>query len=203
MNTTTDNTLPQQWVWQNQTCDSILKHVEWLQEPRKLGSGCDYHFLTTGKLLHFTLQDYMLIVPTLQQAILGLERAIRVHYKPVDECYGSLCNGCTTVSFRDLLQKAVDNQIINDEIFSKTPPHPDGLKEQIQNGTLFSSQNKDEKSRHDLSYSQQLATLIPILRNYYFHGNPTFLCPGFLDVIIDLRLIADALKTRGVRSLLF
>lgn len=194
--------LPIQWKWQNQTFESLEKHAQWLREQRRLGSGCEHFFNMAGKLLRLSAEDYALIVPAFFQTVIGLERALRFHYKPEHESYG-FGSGSTDV-FAHLLQRAVDEGIIHDELFPEsTLPAEDnnGLKQQIKAGERSPKTSSTINTKP--SYSQQLALSIPALRNDYFHGNPHFLTPGILDVMIDLRIIADTLKTKGEVSLRF
>jgi len=193
------NELPNQWKRQNQTFESLEKHAQWLREQRQLGSGCEYYFDMAGKLLRLSTEDYFLIVPAFYQTVIGLERALRFHYKPEDECYGF--GAGNQDSFANLLQRAVDEGAINDDLFIESTLEQDGLKKQIQDGRR--SKNDATKTLSKLSYSQQLAVSIPELRNAHFHGNPNFLTPGILEVAIDLRIIADNLKTKGGSSLIY
>ena len=169
------------WNSLNLTPDHFSEKAKWLAEQRRLGSGSEQFFKLAGKLLLHAQKDVALIGPVFFHSVIGLERALRVHYKKEEEDYGSGCEG-STEPFSNLFQRAVDDGVVHDGVFSEIKPLPERF--------LGSSKGLPE------TYSGKLAQAVPILRNRYFHGDP-FVAKEFFFGAIQLREIADVLKTRG------
>ena len=180
--------LATQWTWEGLTSEAIEETATWIGEPRRLGSGCENFFHMAGKMLLLARFDYFLITPVLFYSVIGLERALRVHYKSPDQPYTSTCAG-SSKPFRLLFQRVVDDELITDELFDEIPPISE----------LFRLFEKDIEVPS--SHSASLALLIPELRNQYFHGYDLLL-PHSFGLTIQLRKCADILKTRGTKSLL-
>jgi hypothetical protein len=143
----------------------------WLSEERNLHDASLSFFRDAGKLLALARCDYTLSNLSFFMAILGLERSLKLHFKNEQQ------------PFKELLQKAVDEGLINDSIFHRIVPLSKDLLKLV-----------DEDKRH-ASHSQRLVSLIPELRNRFFHGTYC-LMPEFLLLTLQLREIADVLHTR-------
>ncbi|MDF1850371.1 MAG: hypothetical protein P1U85_06005 [Verrucomicrobiales bacterium] len=179
------NQLAVQWIWEGVTLEALEETATWLSESRQLGSGAAHFFSMAGRLLMHARFDYFLIEPMFFQAVIGLERALRIHYKAPRETYTEMSEG-NLDSFRNLFKRAVEENIIGDEIFGEIRPLP---KELV---SLCVEEPK--------TYSELLASLVPELRNRYFHGN-WFLIGEFYPLTIQLRKCADVLKSQGSKSL--
>jgi hypothetical protein len=175
-----------QWTHYGLTPSHFAKHAKWLAEPRQLGSNSTQFFQLAGKLLLLAQNDYELISPAFFHTVIGLERALKVHYKDKGDIYGCLCEGSAD-SFSELFQRGVDDGVIHDGLFPEIKPPPDWALELVK----------------DLPETRTgiLAVVVPKLRNLYFHGAP-LLDGEFYFIGLQLRRIADALKTRGTVSLL-
>jgi hypothetical protein len=147
----------------------LVEKSQWLAEQRSLRDSSLIFFMDASKLLNLSRFDYSLCNLALFLAILGVERALKLHYKN------------ETGSFKLLLQRAVTERVISDSIFHRIDPLPKNL--------LHYSPAKSE------SYSDRLVSLIPNLRNTFFHGT-YLLFPQFLILTLQMREIADALDTR-------
>ena len=180
--------LATQWAWQNLTLETMQETATWLAGRRQLGSGCERFFHMAGKLLLLARFDYSLITPVFFHAVIGLERGLRIHYKSPDQTYTSGSDG-NLDGFRNLFQKAVDEAVITDELFGEVASLTEFFPEYMQDVEMPSNR------------CAALALLIPELRNRYFHGKEV-LAPEFYWLTIQLRQCADALQTRGTKSLL-
>jgi len=180
------NELATQWTWEGLTLESIEETAAWLSERRRLGSGCEYFFSMAGRMLLHARFDYVLITPMFFHAVIGLERALRIHYKQPDERYMAGGDGSLD-SFGNLFQKAVEHGVIHDDIFGELQALPGELPRQ----------GEYESATH----SEWLAWLVPKLRNDYFHGRSS-LKHEFYPLTVQMRQCADALKTTGTKSLL-
>ena len=176
-----------QWTWEGRTLESIAETAAWLDERRRLGGGCENFFHMAAKMLLLARFDYFLITPVFFHSVIGLERALRIHYKSSEETYTRMSAGSLD-SFSQLFQRAVDDELITDGLFGEVPRLDDYFDQFGEEGEAPSS------------HSALLALLIPKLRNEYFHGSD-MLHSDFYELTIQLRQCADALKTRGVKSL--
>ncbi len=145
----------------------------WLSEQRSLhGDGCKF-FVIAGSLFKFAQYDYAMGSVAFFNAILGLEKALKLHYR-ANEGY-----------LRQLLVRAVEEGIFHDNLFGELP--------------RLDSILPDLNSRHGLkksvSHCTRLAILIPEQRNLYFHGT-YLLNPDYFHLTVQLRTLADALDTR-------
>lgn len=159
-------------VWQTLqiSSDYLTAKSHWLAEERNLHSSSVVFFRDAGKLLGLSITDYGLSNLAFFMAILGAERALKRHYKD-DEA-----------KFKALLQRAVDDGLINDAIFDRVEPLSKDLLKRV------------DKEAKQQSHSHKLVSLIAALRNQFFHG-AYWLSPEFLPLTIQLRQIADALQT--------
>ena len=174
------------WTWLGLNPETFEEEARWIETPRELGSGCGSFFEMAGKLMRCARTDHTLMSPAFFHAVIGLERALRVHYKRPDESYGSLCQG-SDLPFSQLFRKAIDEGLFHDGLFAEVPAFPEFLR----------------KSYGDLGTCGvvTLAEVIPKLRNEYFHGH-FLLSSELIFIAIQLRELADALKTSPERTLL-
>jgi len=122
-----------------------------------------------GKLVSLSRDDYELSSLALFQAIVGLERALRLHFASDKEVFALL------------FRKAVAEEIVTDAVFSEVRPLPDELLRQLE-GVVP-------------THSHALSILVPKLRNQFMHGT-YLLSPEYLRLTLQMREIADALKTK-------
>lgn len=147
----------------------LIEKAAWLAEERNLHDQSLVFFRDAGKLLSLARHDYQLSNLVFFLAILGVERALKLHYRAENE------------AFKQLLENAVVEGIVCDAIFQRIDP-------------LSKDLNKLVEGKHD-SHSRKLISLIPSLRNSFFHGS-YWLSPEFLCLTLQMREIADALQTR-------
>ena len=147
----------------------LIEKAAWLAEERDLHDRSLVFFRDAGKLLSLARYDYQLSNLVFFLAILGVERALKLHYRAEDE------------SFKQLLENAVVEGIICDSIFQRVEP-------------LSKDLNTLVEGKHE-SHSRKLISLIPGLRNSFFHGS-YWLSPEFLALSLQMREIADALQTK-------
>lgn len=174
------------WRWKGLTSSEFDARVRWLGEHRELGSGCESFFLIAARLFGLAKEDPTLATPAFFHAVIGLERALRVHYKPVDQIYGSLCEG-SMEPFADLLKRAKEEGLLVDGLFPEIRSFPEEWNS-LPGG-------------HVQGDARALAELVPYWRNQYFHGRMVE-SSHFFFLALQLRSVADALKTSPVRTLL-
>jgi hypothetical protein len=125
-----------------------------------------------ASLVRFSLYDYTLASVAFFQAILGLEKSLKLHYG-VEEAY-----------LKDLLEKAASDGLIHDGLFQAAPEF---TKE-------FARLVKKTIGKTPTSRAETLVLLLPKLRNQYFHGT-YLLAPDYLHLTFSVREIVDALTT--------
>lgn len=162
------------WECSNISGELIEEKARWLRDARGLHGKSLRFFDLAGKLLHHARSDYYLITPVFFHSILGLESALKFHYR-LEKGY-----------LKELLARAIADGLLHDGIFSPFPP----LSKQ-----LLSSRGKVRSYKTHL---EKLAELIPAWRNEYFHGI-YLLAPDYFHLTIQMREIADVLKTRRSR----
>ena len=175
-----------QWRDEDLTEEGMEERAQWLGEQRQLASGCQDFFALAGMLVSYSRYEFRLISAAFIHATIGLERALRVHYKAPDEVFGSLCNGADQ-ALSELLQRAVTEELVTDKLFEAPWPVPD----------KFLGATDGPSATH----SEAITRLIPELRNRYAHGRYV-LSPGLFHLTLEMRQIADALKTKPRRTLL-
>ena len=154
----------------------LEERAAWLSEPRDLHGNSLRFFEVAGKLVQFARGDYSLASAAFFHALLGLERALRLHY------------GNEKNSLSELLTRAVDDGVIVDSLFGTVPPYTPEFAKLVR-GIV----GNEVHARPAI-----LAKLLPELRNQYFHGI-FLLAPDYLHLAIQVRQIADALKTKRLR----
>ena len=173
--------LPLYWKLRGVTFEQWERETSWLEERRNMGVQEEF-FKLAARLLRLVPQDWSMLSPAFFHAVIGLERGLRAHYKAPDELYSE--PGAQD-PFRDLLQKALSEGLINDELFR------DALVVPNLDPYLLDCSYE--------GYSKRLVDKLPELRNSYFHGRMV-LSPEFFHLTLHLRLIVDVLKTSPVRT---
>lgn len=161
------------WSYFGVTDAFLESKAAWLKEERDLHDQSLHFFQLAGELVSLSRNDYELASLAFFQAIIGLERALRLHFA-ADE----------RDKFAELLGRAVADEIVTDAVFSDVRPIPKELRKHLK-GTAP-------------THSQALAILVPKLRNQFMHGT-YLLSPEYLHLTFQVREIADALKTKGTR----
>lgn len=161
------------WLSYDVTGAFLEEQAAWLSGGRTLHSGSLRFFEESGALVSFSRYHYPLASVAFFHAIPGVECALKLHYQKAE------------LPLSELLLRALDEKLIKDSLFTHRKPFTerfakmvDGLVEE-QGGT----------------HSQLLVSLVPKLRNQYFHGT-YLLAPDYLHLTFQLREIADALITR-------
>lgn len=150
------------------TLEWFLDRSEWVGRDAKVPGGSDRFFADAGRLMRFCAYEYLLLGPMFFHAVIGLEGMLRVHFQVRSES-----------SFKELLSRAVKEDVIADRVFSDPQPLPKYFIEKID-------------KTHPETHAGKLATLLPRLRNDYFHGSH-LLAPELLHLTIEVREAADAL----------
>jgi hypothetical protein len=162
------------WSWFGVTAEFLEQKASWLSEQRELNQRSLDFFRLAGKLVGLSRDDYELASLAFFQAIIGLEKALRLHFASEEG------------KFAFLLQEAVTKGLVTDAVFSEVRPFEDeSLKRLQQQGGATGTHCED------------LAVLIPKLRNQFVHGT-YLLSHEYLYLTIQMREIADALKTSSV-----
>jgi len=158
----------ERWGWAGISGTTIQERAEWLREKRNLHGASLGFFDTAGRILVHARTDYLLISPVFFHAIIGVESALKLHYKS-EGAY-----------LKELLKRAAGDGLVNDAIFSKIQP--------------LSDQIVPLEIRKLGTHHEKLAELIPEWRNVYFHGG-FILTPDYFHLTIQMREIADVLTT--------
>jgi hypothetical protein len=161
-------TLDARWQDRGITLEWFREKSVWVGRDGGVPGGSDHFFADAGRLMRFCAYEYLLLGPMFFHAVIGLEGMLRVHYRVGTES-----------SFKELLGKAVEEEVIMDRVFSDPQPLPKYFVEKIA------------KPRPE-THAGKLAALLPRLRNDYFHGSH-LLAPELLHLTIEVREAADAL----------
>jgi len=160
--------LDQRWAAYGFTLEWFAEKAQWMGRDSHTPGTVDYFFDAAGRLLKYCGFDYMLLGPMCFQAIIGLEARLRFYFTAGSEH-----------SFKELLNRAVDEKLVTDMAFSGPKPLPKYFLEKI---------GKPQPVTH----AEKLAVLLPKLRNDYFHGS-FLLAPELLHLALEVREISDAL----------
>jgi hypothetical protein len=95
-----------QWRMIGFTSETFDEKVEWLSARRDLGPLCDYFFETSGRLFRHAKADYQISNVAFFHAVIGVERALRIHY------------GEPNTHFKQLFEIAIEDGAIRDSLFS-------------------------------------------------------------------------------------
>lgn len=159
--------LDARWKDLGLTLEWIHEKANWIHRDTGAPGGIDGFFRSTARLMRLCAYDYLLLGPMFFHAVIGLEAMLRIHYGATDK-----------VSFRSLFERAVDEGVFHDGLFSDRRPLSNWFDKKIGPG---------RKGR-----IKKLVTLVPSLRNDYFHGGHS-LAPDFMFMAIQVRELADAL----------
>ena len=155
-------------IWQGMgISDADLEaKAEWISRdhPRFRGAMVMY-FRTAASLIRFSRYDFSLLSLALLQAIIGLEKMLKLHY------------GDETTVFKTLLSNVVRDGVIADSSFSGIAVLPKEILKRIETGLATNA--------------ERFAALIPMLRNDFFHGI-YLLDPVFLPLALQVREAVDA-----------
>ena len=164
------------WVWFDVTPAFVDERAVWLCEARDLHGSSLRFFEIAGSLIRFSRYNYPLASVAFFHAILGLEKALRIHFGDEDK------------SLRNLLTKA----------------HEDGTlsKAELENLPTFSEPFARSISEIGVNKAatrlDTLVLIVPELRNQYVHGT-YLLAPDYLHLAFQLRQMADTLNTKSTR----
>jgi hypothetical protein len=130
------------------------------------------HFQVAGSLIRYSRQDYKLGSAAFFHAVIGLEKALRLHYQPAN------------ASLQELLRQASEEKLINDAMFGNMLKFSERFEQTI----------RLEIGKRPTGHSELLVELIPKLRNEYMHGE-FILAPDLIHLTRQVRMIADRLDT--------
>lgn len=158
------------WSVHGVTAEDIESIARWLEQDHARFPGkLVMYFRTAAHCLRLTPQNYFLLPVVFSQTVIGFEKLLRVHFKDAE---GNL-------PFKDMFRQAVESNVIHDGLFPKQCQWSITLGEYVtelwDNG----------------SYANQLAIVIPNLRNQYLHGN-YILTHDLLGLTIHVRQMVDA-----------
>lgn len=170
MSTLTDD---ESWTSFGLTPEFLEERSNWLRDKRALHSSSLRFFETAASLVSFARYDYLLVSAAFFHGVLGLERALKLHFKDEEE------------GLRALLSKAISAQVIPASTF-------DGLPKYTRE---FSQQIRRIVGEKPLGRLESLGKFLPELRNQYFHGT-YLLAPDYLHLTFQMRRMADALTTK-------
>ncbi len=181
------------WSYFGVTAAFLESKASWLKEERELHDRSVHFFRLAGKLVSLSCDDYELSSLAFFQAIIGLERAMRLHF------------ASDAAPFALLFREAVAKEIVTDAAFSEVRPLPDELLKQLAEAVLPDAVIPEFRPLPDKlirklarvvpTHSRALSILVPKLRNQFMHGT-YLLSPDHLYLTIQMREIADALRTK-------
>lgn len=160
--------LDRRWLEHGLTMEWFIEKAAWIGRDSHTSGSTDFFFDVAGRLLKYCGFDYMLLSPMCFHAIIGLEARLRFYYKATSKD-----------SFQQLLNRAVDERRVTDEVFLDPKPLPKPFLKKI---------GKPQPANH----AEKLAVLLPKLRNDYSHGS-FLLAPELLPLALEVREISDAL----------
>ena len=156
--------------------------------------GVSSSFVWQGNSFHFPATITNWPVSLFFQAIIGLERALRLHFAAEK-----------TPSFAKLLGRAVEEETVTDAVFSEVLPLSEWLLKKIAEKVLPGAKLPDfaplserllrKIQRAVPTHSLALSVLVTTLRNEYMHGG-YIMASECLHLTIQTREIADALITK-------
>lgn len=160
--------LDRRWTDYGLTMEWFIEKGAWMGRDSHTSGSTDFFFDAAGRLLRYCGFDYMLLSPMCFHAIIGLEARLRLYFKAGSDH-----------SFKELLGRVVEEKLVTDEVFSNPKP---------LSAYFVKKTGKPKPATH----VEELAVLLPKLRNDYFHGS-FVLAPELLDLALEVREMSDAL----------
>ncbi|MDB5345791.1 MAG: hypothetical protein JWP89_4168 [Schlesneria sp.] len=164
--------MDQRWPWFDITESFLEAKSSWLQEPRTLHGSSVRFFVLAGKLVWLSRDDYELATLAFFQAVIGLERALHLHFQ-------------SNSPFAFQFARAVSEGIVTDAAFGEIRLLSDHFQRQLE---------LEEPAE---THCQLLSKLVPKLRNQFMHGT-YLLAPDYVHLAIQMREIADLLRTTSL-----
>jgi hypothetical protein len=168
--------MDQRWSWFDVSESFFEAKASWLKEARTLHGSSVRFFQLAGKLVWLSRDDYELSSLAFFQAVIGLERAFRLHFRPQPK---------PLTSFNSMFARAVSEGIVTDAAFSEIRPLSDHIRRQLEEPAD--------------THCRVLSILVPKLRNQFMHGT-YLLAPDYLHFAIQMREIADLLRTKSAST---
>lgn len=178
------------WTALEITPTFLEEKAAWLSEPRGLDYTSANFFRLAGTLVSFSRFEYEFASLAFFQAVIGLEKALTLHFEAEDG------------KFSELLGKAVSKGLVTDALFQDPKPISDDLLMALMPqpsppaksfNALRRLRKKWLKEARTMTHNTaQLCQLVPKLRNQFFHGTYR-LSPEFLNLTFQMREIADVL----------
>jgi hypothetical protein len=174
--------MDERWSWFDVTESFFETKASWLKEARSLHGSSVRFFELAGKLLLFSRDDYELSSLAFFQAVIGLEKAFRLHFRLPPHSF---------VTLAPLFDRTIADGIVTDAAFSEIRPFSGHFKNQIEEWALVQSQEVSA-----WTHCQTLSVLVPMLRNQFMHGT-YLLAPDYVHLAVQMREIADLLLTKS------
>lgn len=171
--------MDKRWEMLKVTEKDLLDAAEWIQEQRNLDDSCFQFFKMAGKLVAISVNDYEIATVGCFHSIIGLERSLKMHYSQESGV------PVAKFSFAELMQKSVDEGVVGDDNFRGGRPTFRFIKD---------SRKESKDVFPNPKYCEQLASLIPQLRNSYMHGE-YIMFEDAVQLSVHLRQFSDALAT--------
>lgn len=161
--------MDERWSWFGVTESFFEVKASWLKEARKLHGASARFFQLAGKLVLLSRDDYELSSLAFFQAVIGLERAFRLHFRSETE------------PFAFLFARVMSERTVTDAVFSEIRPLSEFIERQLEGPAD--------------THCHMLSMLVPKLRNQFMHGT-YLLAPDYIHLSIQMREIADCLSAR-------
>jgi hypothetical protein len=162
------------WANYGVTQDFLEVKADWISHDPGFPASSIMYFKSAGSLMRFSWFDYTFVGLVFFQTVIGLEGMLRLFYED------------RNTAFKELLSRAVRTGVVSDATLSDIRPLPEDFRELTE--------------KRAVTYSQQLASLLPNLRNDYLHGQYR-LSPYFLYLALHVREATDALFAATTENL--
>lgn len=167
------------WSWFDIDESFFETKAPWLKEARNLHGSSVRFFELAGKLVWLSRDDYELSSLAFFQAVIGLERALRLHFRKESESDATLA--APGESLASLLERAMSEGVVTDAAFSAVRPFSGRIRSQVEGPAD--------------THCRLLSVLVPKLRNQFMHGT-YLLAPDYVHLAIQMREMADVLVTK-------
>jgi hypothetical protein len=121
--------------------------------------------------MKYARYEYMLATVAFFHAVIGLEQALKQHYRQNE-------------GLKKLLQRAAADSVFANAGITDDPPL----------SKSFLGMTKKLIGTEERTRLETLVLLLPELRNLYFHGTP-LMGPEYFHLALQVRQMADALDT--------